>query len=143
MNKKIIFKDAEGNTCVVHPAPHIKDLETLKTKVVPSDATSVQVVDAEVIPKDRYFRNAWDIQQDKVVEDRKKCEDIHMDKIRAVRNKKLEELDQEVIKNIANLKELKKIEAKKQVLRDIPQTLDLSKAKTLNDLKALRPIELS
>ena len=58
-----------------------------------------------------------------------------MDEIRKVRNKKLEELDVETLRGVD-------VQEKKQKLRDIPSTFDLTKAATPKDLKALWPNEL-
>lgn len=89
-------------------------------------------VNIEDLPKDRYFRNAWDhdlnINMDKARE-------IQMEYIRRARDEKLEILDVETLKGID-------VQAEKQVLRDLPQTFDLSIAKTPEELKELWPEEL-
>lgn len=89
--------------------------------------------DAE-IPQDRYFRKAWEDNGTLSV-NMPKARDIHMDRIRAKRNEKLKELDIETLKG-------RDVQTEKQALRDIPQTFDLTKATTPEELKALWPDEL-
>jgi len=74
-----------------------------------------------------------------------KARAIHMDKIRTVRNKQLADLDVPFMRAVetGDASELARIASEKQVLRDIPQTLDLT---TDNDtpleLEAKWPSEL-
>ena len=68
---------------------------------------------------------------------------IHMDKIRNVRNKQLAGLDLPFMRAVeaGDVSEQARIANEKQVLRDIPQTLDLT-TDTPEELKAIWPIEL-
>jgi len=72
-----------------------------------------------------------------------KARAIHMDKIRTVRNKQLADLDVPFMRAVetGDASELARIASEKQVLRDIPQTLDLT-TDTPVELKAIWPIEL-
>ena len=72
-----------------------------------------------------------------------KARDIHMSKIRAVRNKQLASLDVPFMRAVetGDASELARIASEKQVLRDIPQTLDLT-TDTPEELKAIWPIEI-
>ena len=63
--------------------------------------------------------------------DMKKARKIHMERIRAARNIALSVLDLETMKG-------RDVQKQKQALRDIPQTFDLSGAKSLEDLKSAR-----
>jgi hypothetical protein len=58
-----------------------------------------------------------------------------MDNIRSKRDEKLKELDIEQLKGVD-------VSAQKQVLRDIPQTFDLTGAATPDELKTLWPPEV-
>ena len=58
-----------------------------------------------------------------------------MNRIRETRDVELSKLDVEQLKG-------KDVSEKKQKLRDIPQTFDLSGAKTPEELKTLRPKDL-
>ena len=72
-----------------------------------------------------------------------KARGIHMDKIRAVRNKQLADLDITFMRAVetGDASEQARIASEKQTLRDIPQTLDLT-TDTPEELKAIWPIEL-
>jgi hypothetical protein len=72
-----------------------------------------------------------------------KARGIHMDKIRLVRNKQLAGLDVSFMRAVetGDDSERVRIAGEKQVLRDIPQTLDLT-TDTPEELKAIWPTEL-
>jgi len=78
----------------------------------------------------RYFRDAlvWDDGVDnKCTCDMDKCRGVHMDKIRIMRNAELAKKDIEFMKALeADDGSHKAIATEKQVLRDIPQTFDLT-----------------
>tara|TARA_Y100001951_G_scaffold101551_1_gene106634 strand:- start:184 stop:384 length:201 start_codon:yes stop_codon:yes gene_type:complete len=58
-DKRILYTDDGGNLCVISPADNTElTLEEIQTKDVPSGKTSY-IVDKEVVPTDRSFRNAW------------------------------------------------------------------------------------
>ena len=74
-----------------------------------------------------------------VVINMSKARGIHMDKIRGVRNKELAKKDIDFMKALeADDGSHKAIAAEKQVLRDIPQTFDLT-TDTPEQLKELWP----
>ena len=72
-----------------------------------------------------------------------KARGIHMNRIRAVRDKQIADLDVPFMRAVesGDASELARIASEKQVLRDIPQTLDLT-TDTQEELKAIWPIEL-
>lgn len=140
-----MFAYTENNRAIiVYPVPkeHLErafgwltdtEYEALIRKGVPDDAVTITKDD---LPQDRYFRNAWIVSDEKIDIDMDKAREIHMEKIRIARDEALEVLDIETLKGID-------VQAEKQVLRDIPQTFDLSKAQTPEELKALWPEELN
>ena len=74
-----------------------------------------------------------------------KARAIHMNRIRAVRNKQLADLDVPFMRAVetGDASELARIASEKQVLRDIPQTFDLSTDNdTRLELEAKWPSEL-
>jgi len=81
----------------------------------------------EKLGEDRFFE-AWESNNGVISINMEKARAIHMDLIRSVRNQKLSELDSQYMRAIeANNNDAKKtIEKEKQILRDIPQTFDLS-----------------
>lgn len=93
-----------------------------------------------------HFRDAatWDGQECKC--DMAKARGIQMDRIRYVRNQKLAELDLEYMQadERGDTATKTNIARQKQVLRDIPQTFDLTTPNdTPEELKAMWPAELS
>lgn len=110
----------------------------------PLQAINPQVVDLDVIPADRTFRNAWEHGGDKVAVNMDRARTIHLDRIREVRNAALVALDVETMKAVGkgDPEVLGTVEAQKQALRDIPQVLDLTVAQTPDELKAIWPEEL-
>lgn len=99
------------------------------------DYVSFQIAKDSEIPTDRTFRGAWShCPKKKIRVDMDKARDIHMSRIREARNTKLAELDKR--------KYGPEFDAHRQKLRDLPQTLDLSKAKTPEELKTLWPDDL-
>ena len=63
MAKRIIYKEAGGNVVVITPAPEClqtKTIEEIAAKDVPS-GLAYKIVDADDIPSDRTFRDAWTI----------------------------------------------------------------------------------
>jgi hypothetical protein len=91
--------------------------------------------------KDRSFRNAWKWEGGKVDVDMPKARDIHMARLRTARDKKLEETDK-LIAALDNGPVPAELRTKRQKLRDLPQTTDLSTATTPDELKAIWPDEL-
>jgi hypothetical protein len=157
MNKRIVYTRPDGGLSVLIPAPGFlakfatdeEGLAALVAKDVPPDASDVCQCDASEIPEDRTFREAWKRGLKPVEVDMLKAREIYMARIRAARNAKLQEMDNET----ARLDGLRKLgeatdadlmahEQEKQHLRDIPQKLNLSQARTPEELKALWPSDL-
>jgi len=88
----------------------------------------------------RVFRSAWKVEAGVVDVDMPKARGIQMDKIREVRNKELAKKDIEFMRAIedGDTDVQATIKAKKQELRDIPQTFDLT-TDTPEELKAKWP----
>lgn len=143
---RIAYTMPDGGVAIVLPASKSsieRDLGPLTyeqyeahvwARSIPEDAINPRYVDYDEVPTDRAFRNAW-VDRDGITHCMDKCRAIHMDKIRSARNEKLKELDIETMKG-------NDVQAQKQVLRDLPQTIDLSAADTLEDLKKIWPQQL-
>ena len=152
MAKVILYTGPDGGVNVIIPTPEtLAKFETedeaiayVREKSVPDDATKVRVIDKTAIPEKRTFRNAWVDDTDKAVTDRSKASDIHMDRIRESRNAELAKEDINFQRAIeaddASAKAA--VATKKQTLRDLPATFDLSGASTDDELDALWPSEL-
>lgn len=72
--KCIIYKNTDNQLSIVHPAPK-ENLELILGKLtdeeyekhvwdksVPADAINAKYIDANELPQDRTFRNAWEMQ---------------------------------------------------------------------------------
>jgi hypothetical protein len=91
---------------------------------------------------DRTFRGAWECGAEKGLTcHMPKARAIHVKRIRKVRNAELAKLDVPFMKAVeaGDTGEQQRIAELKQSLRDIPQTLTLSGARTQNALKKLWP----
>lgn len=112
---------------------------------IPIDATNViELGENDTIPEDRYFRNAWVLNGNAVEVNMEKARVIHMDALRVVRNEKLAELDIQFSVALGKKDQTTAdaVEAEREILRQIPQTFDLTQATTPEELKALIPSEL-
>jgi len=97
---------------------------------------------------ERTFRNAWATHGGKKIgHDMPKVRQIHMDKLRGKRDRKLAELDGEWMRATGQGKktEATAIEKKRQALRDIPQEwgLALEQLGTPEEVGAVMPEELN
>lgn len=154
MAKRIIFTRADdGGVSVVVPmlefmgkfSDEQEALSAVRAKSVPDDATNVMVVDETVIPNhDRVFRNAWRQNGGTVEVDMLAARVLQMDRIREVRNRELSQLDKDWTRASGrnDRGSADKLESKRETLRNIPQTFDLSSASDPEQLKALWPPEL-
>lgn len=136
-NTRIAYTQEDGTVAIVVPTCDCKDINDL-LKCVPEGA-SRQVVMAEDIPQDRYFRNAWVLDEGIKVH-RAKAEQIHLNKLRVIRDKKLKSEDIEYQKAIEFRDDAKMnaIANRKKKLRDMPVNVDFT-GLSLDELKAYIP----
>lgn len=112
-------------------------LTRLQGHVLPPNAVNVQRIEADEVPTNRAFRNAWSQETSgALITDMDKSREIHMNKIRDARVGRLAELDIEwgKLKGQKKDPEADAIEAERQVLRDLPTTFDLSVYATPEEL---------
>jgi hypothetical protein len=153
--KVAAYTDNEGNLCILIPATniHVPDKETLEradfmpypfegSRLATEEEIALRdcpfpfnMVEADTIPQDRYFRSAWKWDSGVKV-DMPKAREIHMGHIRYVRDTALEKLDIEQLKG-------NDVQAQKQALRDLPQNIDLNQYTTPETLKAFWPANLT
>lgn len=139
MSNRIIYTRADGGLSVIIPATSGPIEALLAT--VPQDALNPQIIDASTIPADRTFRNAWKHGGTKVNVDMPKSRQIHMDRIRVIRNRMLDQSDKDMAKaqDAGDAVVIAALKAQRQQLRNIPQTFDLTVAATPDALKLLWP----
>jgi hypothetical protein len=140
MTQRIVFKNSDGSVGIIIPTPEAlrtMTIEQIAEKDVPQ-GLEWRITSANNIPSDRTFRAAWtdNLPTPTVDVDMPKARDIKMVEIRKLRNEKLEELDIETLKG-------NNVQAEKQVLRDLPDNIDLEQFTTPDELKEYIPPELS
>lgn len=154
--KRIVYTRPDGGVSIVIPAPQAQradeteaDFLTRVRAAIPQDARDVTICEDTDIPADRTFRNAWTLDPARpktpVGVDMPKARDIHMTRIREARAPEFARLDGEWMRATGqnDAAEAARIEAERQTLRDLPQTLDLTAAATADELKAIWPGELA
>lgn len=129
--KRILLKGIDGSVSIMQYIGPPEELEEAIRKFRDVHAEGAypeyEEVDNLVLPENRLFRDAWSTVSKGTVEIKKdKAEEIHMGRIRKERDKELGKLDVEMLKNLKDSDKLEALETKKQVLRDIPQTFDMS-----------------
>lgn len=152
MSKIILFTRPDGGVSVLHPTPETlskfgtedEAIAHVRSKSVPTDATEIKVIDESALPANRKFRDAWVSGDAEAAVDMAKARVIHMNRIREVRNDELKKEDINFQRALESEDASAKtsVANKKQALRDIPQTFDLSGASTSDELDALWPEDL-
>jgi hypothetical protein len=89
------------------------------------------------IPADRTYRNAWTDDGSVIRHDMPKARDLHIQRVRRARGLRLEDLDAKWMRASGQKKqnEADEIESQRQTLRDLPMTLKVEEAQTIEDLK--------
>jgi len=121
--------------------------ERVFARATPPDAVDVLDVEDEDLPwEHKDFIDAWVIDKTgrKPRVGMAKAREIHMNRIRAVRDEELKKLDTPYMLALERglTAEAQAIAQQKQRLRDIPQTFDLSAAQTPEELRQMWPEEL-
>lgn len=66
----VTYTRPDGSVEVLWTAPHSRhDLDTIKARDIPADATDVQEITPDQLPTDRALRNAWRRSGNRIVED--------------------------------------------------------------------------
>ena len=93
---KIIFTNSDGGVSVVHPTGEVP-INELPAKL---GLTDYEVVNDDVIPADRTFRNAWVKSGATVTEDLPKSKEIAHERRRAARAEEFKPHDEVIMKQI-------------------------------------------
>lgn len=110
------------------------------TYKLPED-TPYYIIEEEELPNED-FKDAWELTGEWVDVKMSKARVIHMDRIRIKRNEKLDDIDLEIKKAEDNGANVQSLRSKRKILRDIPQTFDLEKYTTPDQLKNAWPEQL-
>lgn len=141
---KIIFEQPSGVIAVIHPIEEYMLTHTMEELALHSvpEGLPYWIVDDETIPFDRAFRNAWKYKPDVkegVDIDIPLAQEITKTRLRAERKPLLEALDVEMMRNLQNPIELARIEAEKQLLRDV--TLEVNNLESVEALKEFTVVD--
>lgn len=133
------LRRADGGVSIMDIADPTKlDRSIAKWSIKHGAPLAVRQIDPATLPE-RTFRGAWTDDGVAIGHNMAKARLIHMDRIRLARNAELEKLDKIIATNEDAGGRDAANRAKRQTLRDIPQTFDLSGAATADELKALWP----
>lgn len=128
----IYLKHKDGSIAIMTLAPGADKEETIQ-KFQDSHPEYEKCLEGNLNPpKNRIFRDAWTIQNNKIIINERKAKEIHLSRIRERRNEKLKELDQEQLRFLTDNWKTQEIETKKQALRDLPQTFNLENLDLIN-----------
>lgn len=98
-------------------------------------------VDPSEVPNDRYFRDAWAFDGNKISVDMPKAREIHKNYLRELRAPKLAKLDllYMLADEQGDLVKKKEIAAQKQLFRDVTDDPAIESSQTPEELKAFIP----
>ncbi len=137
-NKRIIYKNTEGDVSVIVPGKN-NDLtiEEIAAKDVP-EGTIFDIVDTVDVPSDRTFRSAWDINSSAVITDMVKAKDSAHDMRRDKREEEMAPYDDIIMKQVPG-SDAGQAEASRAQLRTKYATMqtDLDAATTPDELKTI------
>ena len=141
MKKRIVYKREDGGVSIIIPSPNSGlTVEQVAAKDVPK-GRPYKIVDESVIPKDRSFRGAWnlDLGEGVVSVNMQQAKDILRDKIREARVEPLGMLDTAFLKALELGSDTSQITSDKQALRDATADPTIDAATTPEDLMRVNP----
>ena len=142
---RVIIKRHDGGISIMRLLDEEPDVEIEKWREIHVGAYhSHRFMPDDSIPVDRTFRNAWcDVTPEAVIDiDMTKARELHRAHMRRVRAPKLAALDIEMSRAFRDAAKRKRIEAKRQALRDVTADPAIDAAKTPEELKAVIPAVL-
>lgn len=110
--RKIIYTLVDGGVAVVHPVINTigevegfteADAEQRAWDSLPADAINPKFIDADAIPADRTFRDAWLVSGDKLDHDIGRVKEIAHTMRRAKRNEEFAPFDEIIAKQIPGM----------------------------------------
>jgi hypothetical protein len=143
--RKIVFTRPDGGLTVMSGVKNIgekisdREAEQRAWLRLPADAINPRWVNADEIPSDRTFRNAW---KSDLTVDMSKAREIHKARLRALREPLLRALDVQFMKALEAGLPTEEIVAKKEALRDVTEDPSIGAAETPEDLKKAIPSSL-
>ena len=123
---KILLKGKDGSVAIMTLVDGADKEEAVRKfkEAHPKDFYSDYFEYKEELPKNREFRDAWVCdKKNNIVIDNKRAKDIHLTRVRHVRNQHLERLDKEQLRYISDSDKVAQLEEQKQLLRDLPANI--------------------
>lgn len=159
MEQIAAFNDTDGFVSLVIPSPrnYVDGVLSNEAKAqivsqaVPAEfqanviwVTRADIDDLAAQSGGRMLRNAWMVSGGQVQVDMPLARTIRMQQLREVRNQKLAESDGPMMKAMESGDQatIDALKAKRQALRDLPNTLDLNSIADAKILAELQPAEL-
>ncbi len=150
-----MYMNDQDELCIVYPAKKndiefvlgkLSDQEYynhIKSVSIPSYIHDADIaeIDSSEIPKNMYFRNAWELKNGKISINLKKCYSIKLERLKLIRIEKFNDLDKKQIiaESKRDFKEIEEILLHKQQLRDMPNVLKLEEIYDLESLEKYLP----
>jgi len=131
--KKIIYEKTDKSISIIIPTENISIKEVFEKDIPEEYKDKAKIIEDNIIPADRIFRNAWELENKKIVINIDKAKEIWKDKLRQERIPLLENLDIEWMIATEKKQDTKLISDKKNILRNITDLVD--NCKTINDIK--------
>lgn len=121
----IILKSKSGNIAIMELAPGADKDEAIR-KFQECHPEFIEHFEDDIkLPDNRLFRDAWKLNaRREIVIDDRKAREIHLGRVRHVRNQELDKLDKEQMRHLADAIKLKELDEKKQALRDLPSKIN-------------------
>ena len=107
---------------------------------------AIRFVELPTDPKlGREFRNAWSLGGDALQVDMPRARQIHLERLRKARDQELDKKDKDFTRahGKKNQPEQDRIEAERENLRNLPQTVNVTAATTPQELLSVWPTELA
>jgi len=116
-------------------------IERIISKDIPTNASNINILEEQNVPKDREFRNAWKLDASGISIDMQKAKELKRQKLRLLRIPFLKNLDTEYLRADENgdTAEKQRIAQQKQALRDVTSDPAIEAASTPEELKAVMP----
>lgn len=114
MNQRIIYENNFGGVSIITPCEGIH-IEEIISKDIPLNSNYI-IVNADSIPTDRTFRDAWEIKNDELNVNLDKSKTIAHSIRRALREEEFKPYDEVIYKKIPN-SDVLELEAKREAIR--------------------------
>ena len=132
----IIIYETEAGISIIHPTGELSIEEVFKKDVPDEYKSTAKIVEDDVIPEDRTFRNTWKHEEGQIVEDIEKSKSLWKEKLRLERKPLFDAQDTLFMKALESNADTSLIIKEKQRLRDITKLVEVCAA--IDEIKAIK-----